>query len=230
MRSAVLGVALVLSVGLWSGLAADASSPCSGRGLVTVSQNASGRVMRTRRSGPDGPRTYGCLYRFDNRVPLEHSDADFGELVQPRSIRLAGWLTGYARDFLGGDGLADVGGTDIVVRSLHPRGRLKRRFNAEPDERRGPCDDDCDSRSMVSDMVLRGKGAVAWIVCPGSTVSTRKRRCFDGEPASVYKVGSTARNRVRVDHAAGIDIFSLRLLGSTLSWTRDGAAHRTTLR
>jgi hypothetical protein len=78
--------------------------------------------------------------------------------------------------------------------------------------------------------VLRGKGAVAWIVCPASSASTRKRRCFDGELASVYKVGSTARKRVRVDHAAGIDIFSLRLSGSTLSWTRDGTTHRTTLR
>jgi hypothetical protein len=229
-------LALILAAGFGTlsmrELDADASSPCAGRAFVTVTKNASGRVLRARRAGPDGARSYGCLYKFDNRVRLDDPDGEeFSELAQPQSIRMAGWLVGYARDSIGGFGLADEGWTDLIVRSLHPRSRLRRTFRAEPEEElRRECTDDCDRRSVVTDIVLRGAGAVAWIVCPFYEPAVRKRRCSETTAASVYKADSTARKRVRLDHAAGIDIYSLRLNGSTLSWTRDGKQQRARLR
>ena len=144
-------------------------------------------------------------------------------------MRLAGWLVGYARDDLG-DAAQGDGFTNILVRSLHPRSHLTRRFNAEPDEVLAACQEECDTRSVVTDLIVRGKGAIAWIVCPDQFVAARKRRCIEGEPASVYKADSTSKRRVRLDHTSGVDIFSLRLTGSTLSWTRDGMKYRATLR
>ena len=220
--SALVGAGLAAAVvAAPRGDVVRAAGPCEFSGFVVVAKNESGRVVRRQEALDDG-QSFGCLYRFGKRIPLDDPRGSVA-VVQPRSVRLAGWLAGYALDEAG---QFDEGWTDIVVRSLHPRGHLRRRFPAQPDQVQ--CDDETDCQVPVTDLVLRGKGAVAWIVCP-FYVATKKRRCSARDAASIYAAASNAHARERLDMGPDIDIFSLRLSGSTLSWTRAGKTYSSRL-
>jgi hypothetical protein len=95
--SALVGAGLAAAVvAAPRGDVVRAAGPCEFSGFVVVAKNESGRVVRRQEALDDG-QSFGCLYRFGKRIPLDDPRGSVA-VVQPRSVRLAGWLAGYALD------------------------------------------------------------------------------------------------------------------------------------
>jgi hypothetical protein len=172
-----------------------------------------GRVFgqwRLVRSTSDGaeflPVVYGCLFDTNKRVRLGAGMSDFGPEIDHPS--LSGPFVGYTIEDCGGNGPCwyDIGVTDLRNGRKHRWGTAacdKSDAKAPPNE--------------VARLEEEDNGAIAWTVAVGQGNTYREVCAAD------------ALSKRRIDVGDGIDLKSLRLSGSTLTWVKDGSARSTTL-
>jgi hypothetical protein len=183
------------------GAAGSAAAPGRAAGCATtgrtIDAGPGGRVFYRRTRDPD--RVYLCSYGTGRRTPIGWDDCFNAAEVQ---------LTRFSRRFLAVDTFScGPGGTASTLDLRRMRdGRRIRRVAAAPS---AP-----GSLGDVTDLVLRGDGAMAWIVelrdSPTSPLRYELRRSESGSSSSVLAQGG--------DLAPG----SLALAGSTLYWTQAG--------
>jgi hypothetical protein len=148
---------------------------------------------------------YSCDARTGRRMRLGSATVCVATSRVDKAT-LAGALAAYGVETCG----VDTGGAEVVVRRLSDGKQLKR----YPAATTGFSP---ESYQSVSSIVVRGDGAVAWISVVRSIIGR-------GTHVAVYRNGSV------LDSTPGIAAGSLRLHGSTLSWTRGSTTPTATLR
>ncbi|HEX8648539.1 MAG TPA: hypothetical protein VF715_16720 [Thermoleophilaceae bacterium] len=185
------------------------------RTVRTVASSSRARVFYRRKSGYVA--LYGCLFARGQLVPLSFGGEE--DVVFPRpAVHLAGGLVGYARWVCDPEECATVVRVEDLRDDLNG---VSRAFSPGSHELETP---------QVGSLRLKPNGAVAWISCPsdaqGANVSTcprrSKKRVFAADAASdeprLLAVGRT------------IDVRSLGLRGSRLTWRDGGKLRSATLR
>jgi hypothetical protein len=153
---------------------------------------------------------YGCSFAVGRSFRLGNVARSIREArVQP--VAVAGNDAAYGLSSFG----VDTIGTEVVVRRLTDGKRL-REF---PATRAGVV----EGAQSVGSVVVRSDGAVAWIGVDRSIIGR-------GGAIEVHAAdGSASADRV-LDSGAQIVPGSLRLRGSTLTWTAGAATRHATLR
>jgi len=126
-------------------------------------------------------------------------------------VVVAGQLAAYGLSTCG----VDAGYTVVVVRRLLDGEQLHSDHSIT-----GPVGP--ESYQSVGSLALKGDGAVAWIAEGRSIIG------HGPQPIEVHRHDS--RGERLLDSGAAIDPKSLRLTGSTLTWTRAGQTESATLR
>lgn len=174
---------------------------------TTIDAGPGGRVFF--RPTKEIDRIFLCSYRTSRRTPLGTDDCF-------NSIEVG--LTRFSRRLLAVGLLScGPGGSVSTLDVRRTRdGRRIRRVQAVPAPPFVP-----GALMRVTDLVLRGDGALAWIVEIRDTATATPR----------YQVRTSVRGRDSTLLAEGTDIppGSLALAGSTLYWTQAGAARSAPL-
>jgi hypothetical protein len=85
-----------------------------------------------------------------------------------------------------------------------------------------------EARGAVTDFALKRDGSVAWISCIASDAN--QTRCYSPGPDAPYEVWRMDRRGHKLlDKSADIELRSLDLHGSTLTWSRAGATQSASL-
>jgi hypothetical protein len=187
------------------GLAPERSG-CSFSG-TTINAGPGGRVFF--HSTRETDRIFLCSYRTARRTPLGTDDCF-------NSIEVE--LTRFSRRLLAVDLLScGPGGSVSTIDVRRTRdGRRIRRVRTVPAPPFMP-----DAFMRLTDLVLRGDGALAWIVEIRDTAAASPR----------YQVRASLRGTGSTLLTEGADIASgsLALAGSTLYWTQAGAPQSASL-
>ena len=236
MRSSVIGLTLVLLA------TAPATDPLATgeesrrtcpRGSATVAENDRARVYKVRdRHSRRGFAVDGCDRRSGNLYPIDLPASDIYAFLG-RAVSLRGTVVGYATQLCGPNGHPE----DPALNSCFPSVRVvdlavgprvaDESLNASP---AGP-----RRRRLVKVGSLQAKpdGAVAWIACPERNrtraIGLQRPNCVRAGDYN-YVFADDGRRRRLLDRGRGLEPRSLRLAGSTLSWTKNGRRKRATLR
>jgi hypothetical protein len=186
-------------------VAAANGGGCEPRGSRTIVRSRSARVYRLRQN------VYGCL--LSRGVPVlltETGEFDEVRLAAPRP-RLFGRFVAYAYVWDGGV----AGGAGVAAADL----RSGRIHGVETD----PSEEEPDF--SVTDLVVTRGGTLVWIW----------RAEFPGEAADrleVRRLGPRERRRLgsRLDAGPELDLDSLEVRGSAVSWVNAGERRSATLR
>jgi hypothetical protein len=195
-----VGLIALAACGSSSGRVGGSSSGAGGTcGPSAARTLAVDRVARVYQSGGG---VYGCSTAGRRSYRLGAGARSIRE-GRAGPIALAGVDVAYGLTRYG----VDTVGAQAVVRNLRNGGQLR----SEPATagRLG-----VEFFESIAAVVVKPGGAVAWIAQGGSVI-----------PAGhgVIQVSKAdARGRALLDSGSGIDVRSLRLLGSTLSWRHDG--------
>lgn len=186
---------------------------CSSSGSTTVYANSHGRFFTKRaRSVVPGRRGYtafhSCSSRYGKRFRLAESGFE-GEDRYSR-FRIRGPFAAYA--YHPSCGACEHNEADVLVQDL--RTGRHRTFVGSTGE--DPLDGDSED---VTDLELKGNGAVGWIA----------ERVRDGATTVQVRVRDRGGSRL-LDEGNGIARTSLRLDGTRLMWRHDGAQRSATLR
>jgi hypothetical protein len=149
-----------------------------------------------------GGGLYGCSARTGIRTRL-------GSTPYTAQVRLVGSLAAYAVYIHG----IDFGSATVVITRLTDGKRLG---SASAIDRAF-----VESFQSVTSLIVRRSGAVAWIASVGSIVNSEMS-------VEVHRLDRGGRS-VLLDRGAKIDPKSLRLRGSTLTWTNAGVTRSSTL-
>ena len=149
---------------------------------------------------------YGCLDATGKRFLLGKRSVCIGSR-RVESVMVTGELAAYGLEACG----VDTGFTQVVVRRLSDGKQLL----ADP-AITGPLGP--ESYEAIGSLVLKSDGAVAWIALGHSIVSQGAQR------REVHS--ATAASQKLLDAGRTINPGSLRLHGSTLTWS-DGAKTRS---
>lgn len=192
--------------------AASAGAPQAGRTAgcrttgTTIDAGPGGRVFS--RPANDPVRVYLCSYPTGRRTPIGWSECFNAIEVQ---------LTRFSRRFLAVEAFTcGPGGTGSTIYLRRTRdGHRVRRVAADPEPFVAGALRD------VTDLVLRGDGALAWIVETRDSPSAAPR----------YQVRASPSATASTLLAEGSDIApgSLALAGSTVYWTQAGAPRSASL-
>ena len=166
-------------------------------------------------------RSYACQRPDGRRRALGDrpslGDTDFGFLLT--RLRVAGRFVAYSLRY---DSVCAVASVELLD--------LRRGQGLRPASFGSRFSDDCPTDARVTDVELRSTGALAWIVRlrdtggPGFRPARYELRTR-GRGAPLREDG-----RLIDDTLTGRDAASLRLRGSTLSWTSRGELRTRTLR
>ena len=230
MKRATVVVPLLAALGLAGAAPAGAAAKsCSARGSKTIASNSIARVYKLRgtkrlfgRSEP-GTRFFGCSFSTGKRWSLGFNPDSFdipGPFIQGHKLagRYAAWY-----EFSGTDG-GPTGGS-VVRRDIQTGKVLRFDKPAElpSDPSTSPFTTETDS-FQPSVVVVKSNGSLAWIANSGGTENTE---CGDfGCRIMRFDAGGLGA----LDEGEDIGGLSLRLTGSTLSWTKAGARKTATLR
>jgi hypothetical protein len=180
----------------------NAGASCGPAAARTLAASSGARVYV--QSGA----VYACTPRSARRYRLGSAGRCIGGArVGPAAA--AGPVVAYAVTRCG----VDTGSATVVVRLLSDGSQLLDHpaLTAAP----GP-----ESFQSVGSIVVNRGGAAAWIATSNSILSHRR----------ITQVVEATRAGVRaLASGAGIDVRSLRLHGSTLSWSAGGASHSARL-
>lgn len=176
-------------------------------------------------------RVFGYRDRFEGVTACLHSTREVSSLDAPPeayayrgpTIALAGTTVGWA---------IDTCGEPPCVTRLHVRDL------EQPSRERVTGSGRGDRPTRIGSVRVKTNGALAWIACPArakdpnfTPVADRRPNCIRaGAYDSVFKLDSAARKPSRLDSGHRIDPSSLRLRGSTLSWSNNGRRHSAMLR
>lgn len=184
-------------------------SGCRSQRAATLLLTSTGRVLQqyalTKPRGGFFPHAYGCLFATPKRR------VDLGQNYDDETVevpRLAGQLVAYAA------GECAIGGcfAQLEIRDLRD-GSVVRTLYATPGPPDGP--------NRVHDLVLTGTGALAWTVSRGAFVVEP----FD--PQQVWALDTQGQRLL--DGGSAIDLQSLSLNGSALTWIKGGVVRSATL-
>jgi hypothetical protein len=169
---------------------------CGPSGARTLALDRVARVYQS------GGGVYGCSTAARRSYRLGAGARSIRE-GRAGPIALAGVDVAYGLTRYG----VDTAGAQVVVRDLRNGGQLR----SEPATtgRLG-----VEFFQSVAAVVVKPGGAVAWIGLGGSVIHAGH------EVVEVSK--ADARGRALLDASTGIDVRSLRLLGSTVSWRHGG--------
>ena len=170
---------------------------------------------------PDTRASYGDTVRCDlgmgNPIAID-SPPDGSFAFRPPAMALAAHTLGYSVETLDNDSNAYTVVWVVDVR--------KDRGLAQPQRRRVETD------SKVGSLVVRPRGAVAWITCRTAAESTGKFRRACSRPGAFDRVYRWPAGRKRpelLDRGRTIDPSSLRRRGGVISWRRGGRTRRARL-
>lgn len=156
-----------------------------------------------------GNAVYGCAAPGGRSLRLGNATRTIDEM-RAGPVAVAGVLAAYGLTSFGVDTIR----AEVVVRRLTD-GRQLQTFAATKAT-------GAESFQSVGSVVVKPDGSVAWIAHVSSigarAQATEVHSALAGGPDVVLASGS------------GIDLYSLRLRGSTLSWREDGLTRRATLR
>jgi hypothetical protein len=182
---------------------AAGASPCGPRRAHTL---AAGRLARVYSLGGS---VLGCSAHGRRSYRLGSASRSIAEgRAGPAAV--AGEDVAYGLTTYG----VDTASTVVIVRDLRDGARL-RSLPATTAPLRP------ESFQSVTAIAVKADGAVAWIGQAGSVIS--------GKPTTEVH-GADRRGPALLDAGAGIAPRSLRLRGSTLSWTDGGRTRRAALR
>ena len=175
--------------------------PCRPAGSQTVVETPAARVFRLR-IGKES-YTYGCLFAVRGLIELGGM-SEFGDVDSVDMVSLAGPYAGFAYGYSGpADTYEDVRVVDLRSgQDLYLGGA-------------GP--DHSDEQGAVSGLVMKPDGSVAWI---GMGLTWNPATQNNERVTIVGKIDSGGY--AELDRGDGIDTSSLRLDGSTLTWTDAG--------
>lgn len=181
-------------------------SGCRTQRARTLSSTNTGRIFEQYRldGGEFFPHVYACLFETDERVLLGRNYDD--ERIEVP--RLAGSLIAYAAVGCGVSGCQ----ASIEVRDLSTGAvvREARPVLGPPDGPHG-----------VRDLALTENGSLAWTVARGKWFEPR----FSAHELWVLD----SHGQRRVDSGPNLELESLHLDGSTITWVNDGTARSATL-
>lgn len=182
------------------------------RTVRTVVSSSRARVLERRKSGD--VRMEGCLFARGELVLLSFGGEE--DVIFPRpAIQLAGGLVGYARWACGP---TEGCFTFVEVTDLRDDvNGVTRLFDPGSDERETP---------QVGSLRLRSNGAVAWISCPGEEQGVDVSSCRRGSKKRVFAADAASDEPRLLATGRKIDVRSLGLRGSRLTW-RDGRKLRS---
>lgn len=194
------------------------SSRCQPRPSTTLVTGRLGRVYSVplagpaRKRAPEGARVYGCLFAAGRPVLLGRTFAFLDHArVETDAFALHAPRVAYAETFMG----VDFNRVHLVVRDLRT-GKVEQEQDAAP---KTPL---VESFTSVADIELTGTGAVAW---SSEKTSMVDRRHPAREVAATDSSGLTV-----LDEGEGIDVHSLTLPRSKLSWLDGGVPRSVFLR
>jgi hypothetical protein len=201
---------LIALTALVAAAPASAGHPgCSVKGARVVAAKGDARVLAKKQGG--GEQFYGCLGSSGKLRPLAVVSQDpGGQAYAVRPIAFAGRLV--AVGVLSTDDSGEGSYADILVVDLATGRKL---LDKPAGESR-----DLGETAQVPGLVLRADGRTAWIAQVDSVdddTTTYVVRAFDGR-----RVRTLARGE-RIGRT------SLKLTGSTVSWTDGGARKSATL-
>jgi hypothetical protein len=200
-RTRLVSALLIAAAAALSAAGADADAAarkpsCAAAKSKTVAQNASARVFKiTRSSGTT--RLYGCLRSSGRRVVLAQAADDIETSTGFDRVRLNG-------RFVAWQGTA----TDLSCKADCPPGYDPYTWTIERVDLRSRKGRAFSGRAAGQALVVSRKGAVAWVQSTG---------------ADTYDVRAGDAAGARTLDSGAIDPKSLKLAGSTLSWTNAGA-------
>ncbi len=205
-RGILVLAALALSCGFAFAASSSASSPhksnCGPSSAQTLTADAVARVYTSNGS------VYGCSGTSGKRSTLGKRTSCLGtERAGP--VTLTGQLVAYGVQICG----VDTGFAQVVVRRLSDGKRLTSApaftgpLGAEPFQ-------------SVDSLVLKADGAVAWIATGRSLATHSSHRQVQSEDKNSQKL---------LDSSGSIQLGSLRLNGSTLTWKRGGKTRSASL-
>jgi hypothetical protein len=206
-RAALLVIAAVLAGGGLAvalpdkPLSAVQPNACGPAHSRTLAQSSVARVYSLRGA------VYGCSARTGRRTKL--GSTAIGALSKVGLVRLAGACAAYEVDLHG----IDSGSAAVVVRRLSDGAKL----GTAPAVGRAYV----ESFQTVTSLVVRRGGAIAWIARDASIISS-------DVAVEVHKLDRRS-SPVLLDRGKAIDPSSLRLSGSSLTWTDGGATRSSTL-
>jgi hypothetical protein len=159
----------------------------------------------TTRVFAQGGLLFGCLFADNVRVRLPSGASDVPDDIS--RVHAAGPFVAYAQfEFEG----ASCGSVFIHVVDLHAGTQLR-------EEQESKTNNVADCGSPVTSLVLKSDGAVGWIV----------HSDIRGAPTEVHAVDSSGPRLL--DSGTGIDVHSLSLDGSVMSWRNNGVTKTTSL-
>jgi hypothetical protein len=231
MKRILLAVPLLAAIGLAGAAPAGAATgaSCSARGSKTIASNSQARVYKLRgtkrlygRNEP-GTRFFGCSFSTGKRWSLGFDPDSFdisGPFVEGHKLagRYAAWYEASGTDS------GPTGGS--VVRRDLKTGKVTR-FDTPAELPSDPSTSPFKTQTesfQPSVVVVKPNGSLAWIANSGGTEDTRcgsfgcRIMKFDGDGLGA------------LDEGEDIGGLSLRLNGSTLSWTKGGARKTATLK
>jgi hypothetical protein len=202
-----LSLAGLVLVASGPGAGASTSAPRADcrTAATTIDAGPGGRVYFRRTRDPD--RVYLCSYRSGRRTAIGWDDcfnANGVLLVRftRRFVALGLWSCG-------------PGGTSAAVELRRTRdGRRVRRILR-------PAGDDPAELEVLTDLVVRGDGAIAWIV--------ELRDSADADPRYQLRTSVAGSTGTLIAEGTDIQPHSLALAGSTIYWTQAGTPRSASL-
>jgi hypothetical protein len=154
---------------------------------------------------------YGCLFSVGRKYRIGIVDHDAQHSFSLSPMRLRGRYVGFADQYG-----HPAGGTYAAIRVVDLRtGEQLHGIDT-------PRMEDLAPELLVTDLVLRPNGNVAWILT--------KNRVLPRPVYDVYKHDPSAPERQRaLDSSRAIDPNSLTLAGSTVRWSKRGVRRSATL-
>lgn len=205
LAAAALLVTLLGGVGTEPAAASHLKQKCFPSGSKTVYRTSEGRFYtRTVKPYFGGTKAlFACSYRYGRSYRLW--EGDYTDPDSYERFRISGHFAGYTVD----PGCpADDGCIGRRVTSLNLRTGVDRAYFAGED---------------VHDLVVRRNGSIA-------SIDTASRYDDETRP-SVIRVRALDASGVRtLDEGPGISLRSLELVGTTVSWVKDGVRKSATLR
>jgi hypothetical protein len=182
------------------------------RTVRTVASSSRARVFERRKSGY--VRMDACLFARGELVPLSFGGEE--DVVSPRpALHLAGGLVGYVRWVCGP---TEGCFTTVEVTDLRDDVYgVRRVFGPGSYEREDP---------QVGSLRIKSNGAVAWISCPGEAQGLAVSSCRRSSKKRVFAVDAASDEPRLLATGRKIDVRSLQLRGSRLTW-RDGRKLRS---
>ena len=215
-RSTYATVATTLALGLLAALpgTSTAAPVCGPANAKTIKQAGDVRVYR-HRSGDYA--AYGCMRGVGRSFRLEATGVDPIEseesAIRREPIAIAGRFVAFVSDGSGGDGASDFDYTSVDRVDLRTG---KRRYSSCTDWLDDEEDDGCATGLKVTGLVLRRTGGYAYL----QRLTTAERRVHRVDP----------RGHVELDRGRDVELRSLRLEGTRLSWHRAGTTMTASLR